>query len=334
VTTTRVVAWMKNTQSWLFVYVAGPSENVPDDTALDCAPVHGPVTDTVAVPCRAADPVGHVRGVQPVVVKTSEHVLQVDEPVAVFVENEGHPKQPAVPTMLLYVPTSHATHGWPLGPVYPALQALTTHATIDVLAVDESEPMGQVEHAVLPVVFLYFPATHAVQVPPFAPVKPVLQAQSVSAVLALGEVELPGHAEHDALPVKLLYVPVTHAVHVPPFDPLKPALHVQAVIAVLVLGEFELVGQFKHAALPVTSLYFPVTHAVHVVPSGPLKPMLHLQSVFVDFAIYEFEFTGQFKQVIALEYVAPVQSTHAVLPVLPLYLPAEHNAQEPPFRPV
>ncbi len=171
-------------------------------------------------------------------------------------------------------------------------------------------------------------------VPPFAPVKPVLQAQAVSTVLELGEVELPGHAEHAALPVTLLYVPVTHVVHVPPFDPLKPALHVHAVIAVLVLGEFGLVGQFKHAALPVAFLYFPVTHSVHVVPSGPLKPALHLQSVSADFVIYEFEFTGQFKQVIALEYVAPVQSTHAALPVLPLYLPAAHNPQEPPFRPV
>jgi hypothetical protein len=134
--------------------------------------------------------------------------------------------------------------------------------------------------------------------------------------------------------VKLLYVPVTHTVHVPPFGPLKPALHVHAVIAVLVLGEFELVGQCKHAALPVAFLYFLDTHTVDVVPSGPLKPVLHLQSVSADFAIYEFEFTGQFKQVIALEYVAPVQSTHAALPVLPLYLPVSHNAQEPPFRPV
>jgi hypothetical protein len=166
---------MKNTQSWLFVYAAGPSENVPDDTALDSAPVHGPVTDIVAVPCRAADPVGHVRGVQSVVVKTSEHVLQVDEPVAAFVENEGHPTQTAVPTMLLYESTSHATHDWSFGPVYPALQSATIHAPLDVLAVDESEPMGQVEHVTLPVVFLYFPVTHAVQVPPFGPVKPGLQ---------------------------------------------------------------------------------------------------------------------------------------------------------------
>jgi hypothetical protein len=110
----------------------------------------------------------------------------------------SHGVHVALPVVLLYFPATHTVQVPPFGPVYPALQALAIHAPLDVLAVDESEPMGQVEHDALPVVFLYFPATHAVQVPPFAPVKPALQMQAVSAVLEFGEVELPGHVEHVA----------------------------------------------------------------------------------------------------------------------------------------
>jgi hypothetical protein len=103
---------------------------------------------------------------------------------------------------------------------------------------------------------------------------------------------------------------------------------------VLEIGEFEPAGQSEHVTLPVALLYFPVTHAVHVPPFGPLKPALQIQSVSADFAVYEFEFAGQDRQVIVLEYVAPVQSTHTALPVEPLYLPGAHAVQVPPFTPV
>ena len=82
-----------------------------------------------------------------------------------------------------------------------------------VLETGELTLPGQVEHAALPVEFLYFPATHAAQVPPFGPVKPGLHVQAVTTVLELGEVELPGHFEHADAPTATEYVPAAQSEH-------------------------------------------------------------------------------------------------------------------------
>ena len=46
--------------------------------------------------------------------------------------------------------------------MYPALQAATIHAALDVLEAGEVEPAGHFIHSVLPVPLLYVPAAHAV----------------------------------------------------------------------------------------------------------------------------------------------------------------------------
>lgn len=71
--------------------------------------------------------------------------------------------QDALPVALLYFPATHATHGPPLGPVYPALQGVRMHAAIDGLALGEVMLAGHAVQFALPVVFLYVPATHIKQ---------------------------------------------------------------------------------------------------------------------------------------------------------------------------
>jgi hypothetical protein len=52
----------------------------------------------------------------------------------------------AEPVVLLYEPAAHGAHGPPLGPVYPALQSATIHATLDVLPAGEVVPAGHETH--------------------------------------------------------------------------------------------------------------------------------------------------------------------------------------------
>ncbi len=68
-----------------------------------------------------------------------------------------HAPEPA-PT--LYVPAAHVEH-MPSRPVYPALQAETMHAALDVLAIGEMKPESHPRHdptAVAPTVAEYVPA--------------------------------------------------------------------------------------------------------------------------------------------------------------------------------
>jgi hypothetical protein len=62
--------------------------------------------------------------------------------------------QSALPVALLYFPATHAVHGPPFGPVYPALQSVTIHAALDVLAMGEVVPAGHAVHSAVPVVIL------------------------------------------------------------------------------------------------------------------------------------------------------------------------------------
>ena len=66
----------------------------------------------------------------------------------------------AEPAPTLYVPAAHVEH-MPSRPVYPALQAETMHAALDVLAMGEMKPESHPRHdatAVAPFVAEYVPA--------------------------------------------------------------------------------------------------------------------------------------------------------------------------------
>ena len=68
--------------------------------------------------------------------------------------------------MLLYLPAPHAVHAPPSGPHQPALQV---QFVIVMLAIDESEFVGQSSQPPAPAALFHFPATHAVQAPPSGP---------------------------------------------------------------------------------------------------------------------------------------------------------------------
>ena len=105
------------------------------------------------------------------------HVVHTEAPLAEYVF-AAHTSHAAVPDAFLNLPASHAGHGPPFGPVYPALQE--QDVTI-MLPADEFEFAAQPVHAALPFVGLYVPDGHIAHWPleaPFsAPVYPALHTQ-------------------------------------------------------------------------------------------------------------------------------------------------------------
>jgi hypothetical protein len=67
----------------------------------------------------------------------------------------SHAAHSPEPEAFLYVPTAHAAHGPPSGPVYPALHAQSVAA---VLPAGASACAGQAWHSALPAVSWYLPA--------------------------------------------------------------------------------------------------------------------------------------------------------------------------------
>ena len=136
-------------------------------------------------------PIGHTQSVTVVLplgeIELLGHARQVADAVAaVVVEYVPDPQSvhAAAPVTVLYFPASHAAHGPPLGPVYPALQSGTIHAALDVLPTGEVEPTG-----------------HAEQTPPLGPVKPMLHVHAVNVLHALQEApEFAGHTLHVSVP--------------------------------------------------------------------------------------------------------------------------------------
>ena len=122
----------------------------------------------------------------------------------------GHPWQTPDPSVLLYLPASHASHGPPSGPDQPALQVQSAEAVlcagefefaghaeqVDEPVVFEYVPLSQTLQTAFPLTSLYLPASHAVQFPPFCPKKPALQEQLVFDTLPDGAFEFSGHARH------------------------------------------------------------------------------------------------------------------------------------------
>ena len=90
------------------------------------------------------------------------------------------------PDTFLYSPAPHAVHICPSAPDQPSLQV---QFVILMLALGESEFVGQSLQLPAPAALFHFPATHAVHPPTLPPVYPALQVQFVIAMLAIGESE-------------------------------------------------------------------------------------------------------------------------------------------------
>lgn len=101
--------------------------------------------------------------------------------------------QTAGPGAVLNLPTAHARHAPPSGPVKPALHA---QAVWTVLALGEWELAGQAWH----VPDMYCPAGHGsgTHGPPAVPVKPALHVHALATVLPCGDIEFAGQAVHGA----------------------------------------------------------------------------------------------------------------------------------------
>jgi hypothetical protein len=86
----------------------------------------------------------------------------------------------------LYLPATHAVHVSPSAPDKPSLHV---QFVILMLALGESEFVGQSLQLPAPAALFHFPATHAVHPPSLPPVYPALQVQFVISKLAIGESE-------------------------------------------------------------------------------------------------------------------------------------------------
>ena len=102
------------------------------------------------------------------------------------IDPEGQLLHSPAPADALYLPSSHAEHGPPSGPVKSALQMQSEVAS---LPAGELDPEGQLLHDPAPVDDLYLPDVHCEHVPPLGPVKPALHVQSVEASLPAVEDE-------------------------------------------------------------------------------------------------------------------------------------------------
>ena len=96
----------------------------------------------------------------------------------------------ADPDVVLNLPSTHAVHGPPSGPVESAGH-FVLQAVAEVLCTGEVEFDGQLLHAAGPVSALYVPMSHAVHDPPEI-VNPALQMQASWVVLCVGESEFAG----------------------------------------------------------------------------------------------------------------------------------------------
>jgi len=112
-------------------------------------------------------------------VNPTGHDVQDVAPLREYVFS-GHVTHVAVPVASLNFPASHAGHGPPFGPVYPALQMQFVRVW---LPTDEFEFAGQLVHAALPFEDLYVPPAHMahwpLEAPASGPVYPVLHGHVI-----------------------------------------------------------------------------------------------------------------------------------------------------------
>ena len=138
----------------------------------------------------------------------------------------------ALPVAVLKVPATHAEHGPPLGPVYPALQIQAVTTVLEIGDVVFAGHARQVVILIAPSAAEYVATGHVKQV-----------VTTVAAVVI--EYVPAAQLVHAALPVAVLKVPATHAEHGPPLGPVYPALQIQEVTARLEMGELVLAGHAK-----------------------------------------------------------------------------------------
>ena len=129
----------------------------------------------------------------------------------------------------LNLPSSHAVHGPPFSPEYPALQMQAARALLAFTAVENA---GQSKHVALPLAGLYVPVPHA---PHVATPSPVYPGSHMQAVLAADEVENAGQSTHAEFPTKLLYFPATHCTHTF-VDSVHPLLQLHSEYTILGLN--------------------------------------------------------------------------------------------------
>jgi hypothetical protein len=125
------------------------------------------------------------------------HAVQAEKPTLSEYVFAGHSWHADAPGTALYLPSSHAVHGSPLGPLNPTMQKQSPTFTLpsgdDVYA-------GHMLHAHDPVVSLYLPTSHLTQGPPPGPVYPTSQAQSTIRPIPGSAAELGGHSSQSTLP--------------------------------------------------------------------------------------------------------------------------------------
>jgi hypothetical protein len=114
----------------------------------------------------------------------SEHCVHTVAPATATYVPAPQSVHIVFPVVSVNFPTTHALHGFPFSPLYPALQA---QAVAAVLELGEVELPGHVIHTVAPVTVTYVPAPHAV---------------------------------HTVVPVVPVNFPATHTLHVFPFSPM------------------------------------------------------------------------------------------------------------------
>lgn len=116
----------------------------------------------------------------------SEASVRAGPCVVVFAEQAV---QATAPSSGLYFPVSHAVHGPPSPPVYPARQR---QASGSVLAVGLREFTAHAVQEALPLAAFHVPSAHAAHGPPSSPECPAAQTQSVRSALPAAESEAAG----------------------------------------------------------------------------------------------------------------------------------------------
>jgi hypothetical protein len=227
--------------------------------------------------------------------------LAAVRPVAAWYVPAPHGAHAFAPEAFLNVPTAHAAHGPPSGPLQPAWH---TQLVCGPLPLAELVPAGQ-------------------------------GAQAPAVVAAVPAWNVPAaHGTHAAAPVLFLNVPAAHAAHGPPSGPLQPAWHTQLVRAALPAAEVIIIiapaAHALHAAEPEAFLNVPAAQSTHVCPSAPVAPGLHRQAACSAEPCDEFELAGQGWQN-ALPGPAQVPGAHALQDSLPVAMLI--SEYEPPGHP-
>jgi hypothetical protein len=249
-----------------------------------------------------------------------------------------------MPTAVLYVPATHATHASPsVDPEYPALHeqlVSTVLAPTENVFAGQSRhmleavaagsvpylPAAQSMHASLPRSQLYVPGGHAVHprsvvfvvsaVAFGAGAYPALQLQNETDSLPAPTVlESGGHTVQAEAPAAAC-VWMAHVTHV-------------AALAAASVGDAVPAAQDVQASVPFVVLYLPAVQPRHA--SSPVYPSPHRQSAVLPLPSGAYELAGHGLHCVidvapsVSWYVSAGQRTHSLLLVADLYCPIGHT---------